>query len=61
MDPIAPFAPLATLVNPAGPSFTGAGPNAGTAFLGSAINATQAAIGTYGAAKSWTNSGKGKG
>ena len=56
-DPIAPFAPLATLINPAGPSFTGAGPSAGTAFLGSALNATQAALGTYGAAKSWTNSG----
>ena len=57
MDPIAPFAPLATLINPAGPSFTGAGPSAATGFLGSALNATQSALGTYGAAKSWTNSG----
>lgn len=57
LDPIMPFAPLPTLVNPAGPSFTGAAPSAGAAFLGTAINATNAALGTYGMAKSWTNSG----
>ena len=58
LDPIRPFPPLPTLVNPAGPSFTGARPSATTGFLSSAINATNAAIGTYGMAKSWTNSGK---
>ena len=58
LDPIMPFAPLPTLVNPAGPSFTGAAPSATSAFLGTALNATNAAIGTYGAAKQWTNSGK---
>ena len=57
-DPIAPFPPLATLVNPAGPSFTGSAPSAGTAFLGAAINATTTGMDTYGIAKSWTNSGK---
>ena len=58
LDPIAPYPPMATLVNPAGPSFTGAGPSATTGFLGSALNATNAAIGTYGMAKSLTNSGR---
>ena len=57
MDPISPFPPLATLVNPAGPSFTGARPSATTGFFSSALNATTAAVGTYGMAKSWTNSG----
>ena len=46
-DPIAPFPPLATLVNPAGPSFTGAAPNAGTAFLGSALGAVGTGMSTY--------------
>ena len=58
LDPIMPFAPLPTLVNPAGPSFTGARPSATSAFLGTALNAGTAAMGTYGMAKSWTNSGK---
>ena len=58
LDPISPFPPMATLVNPAGPSFTGARPSATTGLLSSAISATNAAIGTYGAAKSWTDSGK---
>ena len=58
MDPISPFPPLATLVNPAGPSFTGARPSATTGFIGSALNATTAALSTYGQVKSWTNSGK---
>ena len=58
MDPISPFPPLATLVNPAGPSFTGARPSATTGFISSAINATTAGLNTYGMAKSWTNSGK---
>ena len=60
-DPIAPFPPLATLVNPAGPSFTGAAPSAATSFLSSALNATTAAMSTYGMAKSWTDSGAGRG
>jgi hypothetical protein len=41
MDPIAPFAPLPTMIQPAGPSMTGAGPssgalglNIGTAIMG---------------------------
>ena len=58
LDPIAPYPPLATLVNPAGPSFTGAGPSAATGFLGTALNATTSALSTYGMAKSWTNSGR---
>ena len=57
-DPIAPFPPLATLVNPAGPSFTGAAPNAGTAFLGSALGAAQAGLGTYTSLSGIANSGK---
>ena len=43
MDPIAPFAPLPTMIQPAGPSMTGAGPssaalglNIGTAVMGGA-------------------------
>ena len=57
LDPIAPFPPLATLVNPAGPSFTGSAPSAGTAFLGAALNATQAGLNTYNTLKPYTNSG----
>jgi len=60
-DPIAPFPPLATLVNPAGPSFTGAAPNAGTAFLGAALSAGQAGLNTYMSASSIADSGKGGG
>ncbi|MGB0824980.1 MAG: hypothetical protein ACPGPH_03485 [Synechococcus sp.] len=60
-DPIAPFAPLPTLVNPAGPSFTGAAPSASTAFIGSALNATVAGLNTYGSLKKYTNSGKPEG
>lgn len=58
-DPIMPFAPLPTLVNPAGPSFVGAAPSASTAFLGSALGAAEAGINTYGAVSKYTNSGKG--
>ena len=57
-DPIAPFAPLPTLVNPAGPSFVGAAPSASTAFLGSALGAVGAGINTATALKKYTNSGK---
>lgn len=57
-DPIAPFAPLPTLVNPAAPSFVGAAPSASTAFLGSALSAVQAGIGTAGSLSKYTNSGK---
>lgn len=60
LDPIAPFPPLATLVNPAGPSFTGAAPNAGTAFLGSALNAVGSGLSTYTSLSGFTDSGKGK-
>ena len=60
-DPIAPFPPLATLVNPAGPSFTGAAPNAGTAFLGTALSAAQSGLNTYMSASAMTNSGSGGG
>jgi hypothetical protein len=55
LDPIQPFPPLATLVNPAGPSMTGGAPSAGAAFLGTAINATNNAIGTYGAVQNIMN------
>lgn len=58
LDPIAPFPPLATLINPAGPSFTGSAPDAGTAFLGSALSATQAGLNTYSSLTKFTNSGK---
>jgi hypothetical protein len=57
-EPIAPFPPLPTLVNPAGPSFTGAAPSAGTAFIGSALNATAAGLNTYNSLQRYTNSGK---
>ena len=46
-DPIMPFAPLPTLINPAGPSFTGAAPSASTAFLGSAIGAFKDGLSTH--------------
>jgi hypothetical protein len=58
-DPIMPFAPLPTLINPAGPSFVGAAPSASTAFLGSALGAVSAGINTYGAVGKYANSGKG--
>ena len=58
LDPIAPFPPLATLINPAGPSFTGSAPSAGTAFIGSALNAVGTGLNTYTSLKSFTNSGK---
>ena len=57
-DPIMPFAPLPTLVNPAGPSFVGAAPSASTAFLGSAIGAVGAGINTYNSLGKYTNSGR---
>lgn len=57
-DPIAPFPPLATLVNPAGPSFTGAKPSAGTAFLGTALNMAQTGLNTYASLGGFANSGK---
>ena len=57
-DPIMPFAPLPTLVNPAGPSFVGAAPSASTAFLGSALGAVGAGINTYNSVKKYTKSGK---
>ena len=58
LDPIAPFPPLATLVNPAGPSFTGGAPSATTSFLGSALSATQAGLNTYNSLAKYTNSGR---
>jgi len=61
LDPIAPFPPLATLVNPAGPSFTGAAPSAATSFLGSALNAAQAGLNTYNSLTPYTNSGAWRG
>ena len=61
LDPIAPFPPLATLINPAGPSFTGAAPSAGTAFLGTALNMTQSGMNTYASLGGFANSGKGGG
>ena len=60
-DPIAPFPPLATLVNPAGPSFTGAAPSAGAAFLGTALNMAQAGMSTYASMGGFANSGSGGG
>ena len=57
LDPIAPFPPLATLVNPAGPSFTGAAPSAGTAFLGTALNMAQSGMNTYASLGGFANSG----
>ena len=57
-DPIAPYPPLATLVNPAGPSFTGAAPSAASSFLGSALSATQAGLNTYNSLQKYTNSGR---
>ena len=47
VDPIAPFPPLPTLINPAPPSMVGSAPSAGAAFLGTAINAVGAGLNTY--------------
>jgi len=57
-DPIMPFAPLPTLVNPMAPSMVGGAPSAGAAFLGTAIGMVNQGISTYGAMKSYTSSGK---
>ena len=57
-DPVMPFPPLATLVDPSPPSMIGAAPSASTAFLGSAISGFSTGLGTYTSLKSFTNSGK---
>lgn len=57
-DPIPPFAPLPTLVGPAGPSMVGAAPSATSAFIGAGLGAIQTGLGTYSTLKSYTSSGK---
>jgi hypothetical protein len=49
VDPIPPFAPLPTLIGPAGPSMVGSGPSAGAAILGSVASGVSAGLSTYGA------------
>ena len=51
VDPIPPFAPLPTLIGPAGPSMVGSGPSAGAAILGSVASGVSAGLSTYGALK----------
>jgi hypothetical protein len=58
MDPIAPFAPLPTLINPPGPSMVGGAPSSGTAFLGSALGAVGTGFNTYNSLNAYTNSGR---
>jgi len=60
-DPIMPFPPLATLVNPMTPSMVGGAPNAGAAFLSTAVSAVGQGVSTYNSMKSYTSSGKGGG
>ena len=49
VDPIPPFAPLPTLIGPAGPSMVGSGPSAGAAILGSVASGVSTGLSTYGA------------
>ena len=51
VDPIPPFAPLPTLIGPAGPSMVGSGPSAGAALLGAVSGGLSAGLSTYGALK----------
>ena len=60
-DPIAPFAPLPTLINPAGPSMVGGAPSTGTAILGAGLGAIATGYNTYNSLNAYTNSGKGGG
>lgn len=57
-DPVMPFPPLATLVDPSPPSMVGAAPSAGAAFLGTALNGFSTGLGTYMNLNSYTSSGK---
>jgi hypothetical protein len=58
MDPIAPFAPLPTLVMPAGPSMVGSAPSTATALLGATIGAVSAGFNTYTNLSAYTGGGK---
>tara|TARA_R100000234_G_scaffold13313_2_gene7412 strand:+ start:4259 stop:5035 length:777 start_codon:yes stop_codon:yes gene_type:complete len=49
LDPIPPFAPLPTLIGPAGPSMVGGGPSAGAGLLGAVAGGVSAGVSTYGA------------
>ena len=51
VDPKPPFAPLPTLIGPAGPSMVGSGPSAGAALLGAVSGGLSAGLSTYGALK----------
>ena len=59
MDPIAPFAPLVTLINPAGPSMVGGAPSMGTAMLGAGLGAIGAGFNTYNSLNAYAGAGKG--
>jgi len=61
MDPIAPFAPLPTLINPPGPSMVGGAPSTGTAAFGAVLGAFGTGFNTYNSLNSYTNSGRGRG
>ena len=58
MDPIMPYPPLPTLVQPGGPSFIGNKPMRGNSFLSSAIAGVSAGINTYNNLSKYTNSGR---
>ena len=58
LDPIMPFAPLPTLIDPTPPSYVGAAPSATTAFLGTAINAVGQGFSTYNSLNAYTSSGR---
>lgn len=50
-DPLAPFPPLPTLINPAPPSMVGGAPSLGAAIVGGLLGGVQTAASTYGALK----------
>jgi hypothetical protein len=61
MDPIAPFAPLPSLLEAPAPTFTGAGPSGAATGLNVAtglMGAVGAGLNVYGQLNSWTNSGR---
>jgi hypothetical protein len=58
MDPVAPFAPLPTLVNPAGPSMVGSAPSTTAGLLSATLGAAGTGLSTYVNLKSIASSGK---
>jgi hypothetical protein len=61
MDPIAPFAPLPSLLEAPAPTFTGAAPSGAAAGLNVAtglLGAAQTGLNVYSGLNSWANSGR---